>query len=171
MRMHPGAKRTALGLAALLVLGWALLAGCSQQERPEAPATMVVPAQLGVNTVDIAAVSATVGQYMSDAGLKADRGRSDLAKGVFVSQRVRCSPNAEERHVAMCVFTANIAPSTSNPTQVAVELRVRTGDLVKFDPKQAGDQIRIEPTLDRMVTVLRAKFGLAEVTQTTSLTF
>jgi hypothetical protein len=152
------------------VTAFLLLAGCSS-ERPSGVSTLVVPARIGVQGVDLAGVYQTVTQYFADAGVKMDAGKSDVHTGSWVSQPLRCSPSGDQRHVVQCVMSATVAPSTENPAQVAVDVKVRVGKEMEYDPNQAGNQVSIEPTLDRIVTALRAKYGIADVTRTDSLVF
>ncbi|HEX7929213.1 MAG TPA: hypothetical protein VF678_16575 [bacterium] len=155
-------------IAALTALAGLTLMGCSQ-ERPQQPVALVVPTTLGVTTVDTAGVYAATRQHLELAGLKADRAKSNAEKFTFVSEPVRCSPNSDARHVAMCVISASAGPSAANPQQVAVEVRVRAGALVKYE--DGAMQVRLEPVLDGLVTALRGKYAFADVTQTGTVTF
>jgi hypothetical protein len=157
-------------LALVSALAALLLAGCSQV-RPATPVTLLVPLRLNVATVDAAAVYDAAARYFAGLGLAPDAAQTGLAKAIFVSRRVRCSPNGEERHTAWCVFSFTVGPAPGDPTQVSVGVRVRVPERVEFDPKLALDQIRIEPALDRLVTELRGRFGRAEVVQTDTLQF
>jgi hypothetical protein len=170
--MNPHTARIGLGsgLALVSALAALLLAACSPA-RPVTPATLIVPARLNAATVDLAAVYDAVARYGAGLGLAPDAAQTDRAKGLFVSRRVRCSPNGDERHTAWCVFSFTVGPAPDDPTQVAVGVRVRVPERVEFDPKFALEQIRIEPALDRLVTELRGRFGRAEVRQTDMLQF
>ncbi len=159
----------ALGSLLALIL---LAAGCAHSSgRPSAPVSLLVPSRLTVATVDVAGVYDTVARYIADVGLLPDPQHTAKPKAMFVSKPKRCSPNGDERHTGMCVFTLQVGPAPENPTRVAVSVRVHVPERVEFDPKAALDQIRIEATLDRLVTELRNRFGTAEVAQSDTLQF
>ena len=159
-----------LARVGLPVLAAVTMAGCSQP-RPETPTTLVVPVRLAVATQDVAGVYDTVARYVADTGLVPDTSRTGRAQAIFTSRPARCSPNGDERRTASCVFSFALAQPPENPDTVAVTVRVRVVERVPFDPKRAEEQIRIEAALDELVTVLRDRFGRADVVLTDALRF
>ncbi len=147
-----------------------LAASCSQQQ-VFTPTTIIVPARLNVATIDVAGVYDAVSRYAAESGLAPDPAQTDREKGTLASRRAPCAPSADERHSAWCIFNFTVSPAPDDPMQVAVLVRVRVPSRAEYDPSGAVRQIRIEPTLDRLVTVLRGRYGSAAVVQTDMLTF
>ena len=158
-----GLAAAAAGLAALLL-------ACSAQP-VSTPMTLELPSRLAVASTDVAGVYDAVAAYAADVALPADAGQTAKARGTYVSQRVRCAPNGDERHTAWCVFRFTVTPAPDNPLQTSVLMKVSIPERVDYDPQVALRQIPIEPTLDRLVTRLSDRFGGATVAQTEPLTF
>jgi hypothetical protein len=165
-------------LALLRAIPWFLasaavtlaLLACSEQ-RPSTPATLMIPTRIGITTTDLGGVYDAVAAYAADAGFPANPSQSSKAQGTLVSQRVRCSPNGDERHTAWCVFRFAVAPMPNNILQTAVTIRVDVPERVDYDATLALHQVRIEPTLDKLVAALTARFPDASVAQTDPLVF
>lgn len=166
--MRPKVLLRAMQLAGLLAA--ALTASCSQP-KVYTPTMIVIPARLNVAVVDLAGVYNVVSHAAVDRGLAPDLAQSDKAKGTLVSRRVLCAPNGVEHVSAWCIFTFSVIPAVDNPLQTSVLVRVQVPEHAEYDPKSAAQQIRIESTLDGLVTALRARFGTASVVQTDILTF
>ena len=170
----PSILRLALcGAAILSVVG---LTACSSEKAGSTPTTLLVPAQWIVLRHDAAEVYDLSTAALADAGLTADPGYSFKVNGTWTSKRVRCSPNGQERHVAWCVFRLTVNPvpdfNAPPPEQVAVRVKVSTPDRVEYDKEAALQQIRIEPTLEKITAKLSARYyGDAQAPQNEQLTF
>ena len=158
----------AMQLASLLA---AVLAASCTQDHGYTPTTIVIPVRLNVAVVNLAGVYDAVSRYATDNGLVPDPAQSSKEKGTFVSRRVRCAPNGDERQSDWCVFSFGVSPAPDNPLQTSVSVRLQVPDRAEYDPKSVAQQIRIEPTLDGLVRALRSRFGTAAVAQTDFLTF
>jgi len=171
-RSLPRLPRRAPWLLAALLLAALAPPGCMKKTVPPGtPMTLTIPSRVNVVTVDLAGVYDVMANYMGTQGLKRNKDASNSKRGLWTSDPVRCQPSGDERNVAMCTFSVQVDPGAGGVASTIVNLHVRVGDHMRYDPNLLREQITIESVMDRVVTELRSRYQQADVLATDPLQF